>query len=66
MKVTERLTRQGNSIRYQATVEDPVMLRPFVMDPRTMNLNPDPNAKLEEDLPCSERDEPHIVTHERG
>jgi hypothetical protein len=42
-------------------VEDPtVLLQPWVWAPRTMNLNPDPDAMLPEDFPCSERDAPHV------
>lgn len=66
MKVTERLRRDGNMLRWQATVEDPYFLQPWVMAPRMIRLNPDPNAELEEDLPCFERDLPHMVTKERG
>jgi len=65
MKVTERLTRTGNTIRYQATVEDPkVLMKPWVMNPRTLNLNTDPLALLEESPPCSERDLSHLVSKE--
>ena len=65
MKVIERLTRQGNTIRYQATVEDPkVLMKPWVMNARTLNLNRDPMALLEENLPCRERDLEHLVTKE--
>jgi hypothetical protein len=66
MKVTERLRREGNTLVWQATVEDPVLLRPWVMTPRTVRLNANPNAELEEDLPCFERDLQHMVTKERG
>ncbi len=66
MKVTERLRREGNMLRWQATVEDPFFLQPWVLAPRMIRLNPDPNAELEEDLPCFERDLQHMVTKERG
>ena len=67
MKVTERMRRQGNTMTWQATVEDPVVLqKPWVMNPRTIRLNPNPKAEIEEDLPCIERDLPHMVTKERG
>jgi hypothetical protein len=67
MHVIEKYTRNGNTLTWQATVEDPdVLTRPFVMDPRTIRLNPNPKAMLTEDLPCEERDSQHIVTHERG
>ena len=67
MHVIERYTRNGNTLRWETTVEDPdTMLEPFHMDPRTLRLNPDPKASFIEDLPCEERDTQHIVTHERG
>jgi len=66
MRVTERLWKNGENLVWQATVEDPVLLRPWVMTPRTVRLNPNPNAVLEEDLPCFERDFQHMVTKERG
>lgn len=68
LKVIERLTRQGNVLRYQATAEDPVMLlEPWVMEPRTLRLNTDPiNGRFMEDLPCHEYESEHIVTKERG
>ena len=66
MKVTERIRREGNMLRWQATVEDPFFLQPWVLAPRMIRLNPNPNAELEEDLPCFERDLQHMVTKERG
>ncbi len=66
MKVTERIRREGNTLRWQATVEDPLLLQPWVMNPRTLRLNPNANAEIEEDLPCFERDLQHMVTKERG
>lgn len=67
MKVTERLRRDGNTLVWQATVDDPaVLLRPWTMAPRTVRLNANSNAELEEDLPCFERDLQHMVTKERG
>jgi hypothetical protein len=57
LHVVERFTRHGNKMEYQVTVDDPkVLLQPWVWEPRTMALNSDPNAKLPEDYPCSERD----------
>jgi len=67
MHVTEKYTRTGNTLTWQATVEDPdTLTQPFVMAPRTLRLNPNAKATLIEDLPCEERDSQHIVTHERG
>lgn len=65
MHVIERLRRQGNTLTWEATVEDPdVLLKAWVMNPRTARLNPDPKAVLAEDLPCLERDLAHLVTKE--
>jgi len=67
MHVIEKLTRNGNTLTWQATVDDPdTLVQPFVMPPRTIRLNPNAKATLTEDLPCEERDSQHIVTHERG
>ena len=67
MRVEERITRDGNTLRWQATVYDPdALLKPWTMNPVVRRFNPDPNAELPEDLPCSERDSREIVTKERG
>jgi hypothetical protein len=48
-------------------VLDPdVLIQPWVRNPVTMRLNPNPDTLLAEDLPCSERDRDHIFTKERG
>ncbi len=47
MHVVERFTRQGNTIQYDVTVEDPEMLvEPWVLPTRTLVPNPNPDAKL--------------------
>jgi hypothetical protein len=47
MRITERLTRRGDEILYEVTVEDPEsFLEPYVMTPRTMRLNAGNNAGL--------------------
>ena len=67
MHVVEKYTRNGNTLTWTATVNDPdTLLEPFEMPARTLRLNPDPKASFIEDLPCEERDAAHIVTHERG
>jgi hypothetical protein len=65
-KVTERIRRVGNTLSWEATVEDSVLLRPWKTGPQTRQLNTDPLAEIEEPLPCVERDLQHIVTRERG
>jgi hypothetical protein len=59
LRVIERLSREGNSLRYQATVEDPVVFtRPWVMTPRVLTLSKD---LLVEEPPCIEKDSDHLV-----
>jgi hypothetical protein len=65
MHVVERLQRDGNTLLWSATVDDPdVLLKPWTTTPRVALLNPNPNALLRESLPCSERDLIHAVTKE--
>jgi hypothetical protein len=47
MRVVEKLTRKGNEILYEVTVEDPeVLVEPWVMTPKILRLSADPNAGL--------------------
>jgi hypothetical protein len=47
MRVVERFTRQGNEILFEVTVDDPrVLAEPWVMTPRILRLNANPNAGL--------------------
>ncbi len=47
MHVVERFTRQGNTILYEVTVEDPeVLVEPWVLAPRTLVPNANPDAGL--------------------
>ena len=65
MHVIERFRRDGNTLTWTATVEDPdVLLEPWTTTPRVALLNPRPGAVLAESAPCSERDLSHIVTKE--
>ena len=65
MHVIERFHRDGNTLTWTATVEDPdVLLEPWTTTPRVALLNPKPDAVLPESLPCSERDLTHTVTKE--
>jgi hypothetical protein len=66
MKVTERLTRTGNMLRWEATVEDPEWLaEPWKIAPVTRNLATDPNATLYEPLPCDDIDRLHTTSRVR-
>ncbi|MGD0135208.1 MAG: hypothetical protein ABSE57_24435 [Bryobacteraceae bacterium] len=47
MHVIEKLTRQGNNILYEVTVDDPeVLAEPWVMTPRTLTVSTFPDAGL--------------------
>jgi len=59
LHVVERITREGDTLRYQATVEDPnVFTRPWTMNPRFAKLT---SELLMENGPCVEKDESHIT-----
>ena len=62
MRVIERFRREGDRLNYQATVIDPeVLLEPWVMTPRVLNLNTSKNATIAEGDPCDEQDQQHMV-----
>ncbi len=67
MKVTERLTREGNKLTWEATVDDPEYLaEPWHLSPVTRTVSTDPNATLYEALPCLDIDHLHTTSHARS
>jgi hypothetical protein len=67
MTVTERITRTGNNMTWQATVDDPdYFVKPWVEDPVTRALTMDPNAVLIEPSPCNDIDHLHVTSHVRS
>ena len=65
MHTIERFHRDGNTLTWTVTVEDPdVLLQPWTSTPRVAVLNRDPHAILPESLPCYERDLGMTVTKE--
>jgi len=59
LHVVERLTRKGNTLRWEATVEDPnVLTKPWVVTPRTEILT---DKMLYEEPICEDREAAHIV-----
>jgi hypothetical protein len=57
--VVERITRKGDTLRWEATVEDPkVLTQPWVMTPQTMVLTDD---MVYEQPICEEREAKHII-----
>jgi hypothetical protein len=66
MRVVERLRREGNTLTYDVTVEDPeVLAQPWVMNTRRVQLNTNPNAFLPEGQPCRDYDRDNMVTQIR-
>ena len=59
LHVVERLTRVGDTLRWEATVEDPnVLTKPWKMTPRTEILT---DGMIYEQPICEERETPHMV-----
>ena len=59
LHVVERYTRKGDTLRWEATVEDPnVLTKPWVMTPRTEILT---HTMIYEEPICEERESKHIV-----
>jgi hypothetical protein len=62
MKVIERVTRTGNQLRYDLTVEDPeYLVEPWIRPVQTRNLNTNPNAFIAENLPCDPGPEAAVI-----
>jgi hypothetical protein len=61
LHVVERLSRVGDTLRYQATVEDPeVFTRPWTMNP-WVSVKTDKEL-LYENPPCVESDIDHVTS----
>ena len=55
MRVIEKFTRKGNTMLYEVTVEDPVVLvEPWVMNPRTLRLANNPAIVAAERGSCTD------------
>jgi hypothetical protein len=67
MKVTEKLTRTGNNLKWEATVEDPdYLVKPWSVTPVMRQVSTDPNGTLYEVLPCNDIDHLHVTSHVRS
>jgi hypothetical protein len=63
--VTERYSRKGDVLTYEATVEDPVMFsKPWVIAPRHFRINNNPQDQMLESV-CIDNDSGHVVGVER-
>ena len=59
LRVEERLTRNGDTMEWQATVYDPqVLVEPWKVRPRKMTLTA---TELQEPVPCVEQDLKHVI-----
>ena len=62
MRVVETFRRDGNTLRYQATVYDPeVLVEPWAMNERVLRLNTGKNAMIAEQNPCEEHSLGNLV-----
>jgi hypothetical protein len=65
MHVVERLTRKGNTLVYDVTVDDPTLFaKPFSPRTRTLLLGK-PGEHAAENYPCVENDQAHLTSDER-
>jgi hypothetical protein len=65
MRVIEKFTRTGNLMRYEVTVEDPVVLvEPWVMNPRTLRIANNP-AIIAERGSCTDTELGEVFTQIR-
>jgi hypothetical protein len=55
LHVTERLTRTGNTLKWEAIVEDSVLAEPWKVTPRTLRLRT--TDDIEEAAFCQDRDQ---------
>ena len=63
MRVTERFTRDGDTLKYEVTVEDPnVLTKTWAMAPRLLKV--DPTADIIESPPCVDRDGSRLITNQ--
>ena len=65
LHVVERLRREGDTLIYNATVEDPKMFTgPWELTPRTLRVMSNPGDALVESPPCIERSGANQVTND--
>ena len=57
LHVTERLTRRGNTMQYQVTIEDPMFAKPWIKSSNTLIRSPGKHTR--EDYPCINRGAEH-------
>lgn len=66
LHVIERFKREGDTLHYEVTVDDPgVLLQPWVLNPRQLKLNRDSKITISEGLPCRDYDSEITVSRIR-
>ena len=60
LKLTERYTRQGNSLKYEMVAEDPIFAEPFKAFNTTLVLGSS-DKHVDDEYGCDERDIGHMV-----
>jgi hypothetical protein len=60
LKLTEKLTRQGNTLKYEMVAEDPIFAEPFKALSSTLILGPG-GKHVDDEYGCDERDITHMV-----
>lgn len=60
LKLTEKLTRQGNILKYEMVAEDPIFAEPFKAMSTTLILGPS-GKHIDDEYGCDERDITHMV-----
>jgi hypothetical protein len=65
MYVTERFTRRGNTLKYEVKIEDPTLFaQPFTPTVPIL-ISGAAGKHVEEDYPCVERSQQHLIGLER-
>ena len=59
-KLTEKYTRQGNTMKYEMVAEDPIFAEPFKAMSTTLILGPS-DKHVDDEYGCDERDIGHMV-----
>ncbi len=65
MKITERLTRKGDEILYQETIDDPDLLEPWVMPDKILRISAGAPRVIHERAYCEVYEEGNISTQLR-
>jgi hypothetical protein len=65
LHVIEKFTRQGNTLKYEVTEEDPTLFAQAYAPKTRMFVLGKPGEHAQENYPCDELDQEHLTTNER-